>query len=84
MVQHARGNGVANMSDEPAPDLSLMTTLLRRVVAEQAATRDDMRVLTAITMRQDNTLAALLTEVRAMHAQHSRRDNRLRALEGER
>jgi hypothetical protein len=67
------------MSD--APGINLVTTLLRQVIAEQAATRDDMRVLTAIAKRQDNTLAALLTEVRAMHSQHSRMDSRLRALE---
>ncbi len=65
----------------PAPDLNPITTLLRQVIAEQGATRDDMRVLTAIAMRQDHTLAALLTEVRAMHSQPSRMDNRLRALE---
>jgi hypothetical protein len=49
------------MSD--SPDMNMVTALLRQVIAEQAATRDDMRVLTAIAMRQDNTLAALLTEV---------------------
>ena len=68
------------MSDSP-PDLSMLAELVRQVIAEQAIARDDMRVLTAIAMRQDNTLAALLTEVRAMHAQHSRLDSRVRALE---
>ena len=62
-------------------ELRLLTELVRQVIAEQATARDDMRVLTAIAMRQDNTLAALLTEVRAMHSQHSRLDNRVRALE---
>ncbi len=65
----------------PTPDINLVTTLLRNVIAEQGAMRDDLRVLTAIAMRQDNTLAALLTEVRAMHSQHSRMDTRLRTLE---
>jgi hypothetical protein len=69
------------MSDEPTVDLNLLATLMRQVIAEQGAIRDDMRVLTAIVMRQDNTLATLLTEVRAMHSQHSRLDNRVRALE---
>jgi predicted DNA-binding ribbon-helix-helix protein len=59
----------------------LLTNLVRQVIAEQTVARDDMRVLTAIAMRQDNTLAALLTEVRGMHSQHSRIDSRLRALE---
>ena len=68
------------MSDA-TPDLTLLTQLVRQVIAEQAVAGDEMRVLTAIALRQDNTLAALLTEIRAMHAQHSRMDNRLRALE---
>jgi len=65
----------------PTPDLSLVATLLRKVITEQGAMRDDLRVLTAIAMRQDNTVAALLTEVRAMQSQHSRMDARLRTLE---
>lgn len=69
------------MSDEPAVDLSFIAAQLRRVIDDQATLRDDLRVLTAIAMRQDNTLAALLTEVRAMHAQHNRMDARLRAVE---
>ena len=70
------------MSDDPPPDLTMVLGLLRQVIAEQASARDDMRVLTAIVMRQDNTLASLLTEVRAMHSQHSRLDNRVRLFEG--
>ena len=70
------------MSDA-TPDLTLLTQLVRQVIAEQGVARDDMRVLTAIAMRQDNTLAALLTEIRAMHSQHARMDNRLRALEAQ-
>jgi hypothetical protein len=54
---------------------------VRQVFAEQAATRDDMRVLTAIAMRQDNTFASLLRELPAMHAQHARMDDRLRVVE---
>ncbi len=56
------------MSETPA-DLTMMMHLLRQVIAEQQATRDDLRVVTAIAMRQDNTLATLLVEVRAMHGQ---------------
>jgi hypothetical protein len=69
------------MSDEPVTDLAMLAALVRQVIAEQATTRDDLRVLTAIAMRQDNTLSALLTEVRAMHAQHARMDSRVRVLE---
>ncbi len=69
------------MGYEPAMDSSFIAAQLRRVIDDQATTRDDLRVLTAIIMRQDNTLAALLGEVRAMHTQHNRVDSRLRALE---
>ena len=69
------------MSDEPTTELSPVLNVVRQVIAEQTTVRDDLRVLTAIAMRQDNTLSALLTEVRAMHAQHTRMDNRVRALE---
>jgi len=75
------------MSDDQ-PDLLMLTEFLQRVLTEQGSMRDDMRVLTAIAMRRDNTLArqettlaAILTEVRAMHSQHSRLDNRVRELE---
>ncbi len=69
------------MSDEPVTDLAVLAALVRQVIAEQASTRDDLRVLTTIAMRQDNTLSAELTEVRAMHPQHPRMDNRLRVVE---
>jgi hypothetical protein len=69
------------VSDDTTPDLALIGAMLRQVIAEQATVRDDMRVLTSIALRQDNTLAALLTEVRTMHAQYSRMDNRVRTLE---
>ena len=71
------------MSDDASPDLTLIAWQLRPVLSEMGSLRDDMTVLTAIAMRQDNTLSALLTEVRAMHSQHSRLANRVRALEGE-
>ena len=69
------------MADEPAADLTLLTALVRQVISEQAIARDDIRVLTAITMRMDTTMAAMLTEMRAMQSQHSRMDHRLRSLE---
>ena len=66
---------------EATPDLTLLTQLMRQVIADVGTIKDDMRVLTAIVMRQDNTLAAMLTELRAMHSQHSRLANRVSALE---
>jgi translation elongation factor EF-Tu-like GTPase len=68
---------------DDTPDLGLIATMLRQVIAEQATAGDDMRVLTAIVMRQDTTLGAILTEFRAMHSQHSRMDARLRAVEAQ-
>ena len=69
------------MSDEPAPDLTLLARQQRQLLSEIGGMRDDLAVLTAIVMRQDGTLAALLTEVRAMHSQHSRLANRVRELD---
>jgi hypothetical protein len=72
------------MSDTPEPDLSLLARQQRQILTELGSIRDDMAVLTAITLRQDATLTALLTEVRAMHSQHSRLATRVRDLEAAR
>ena len=69
------------MSDAPSPDLRLVGHQLKQLLTDVGGLRDDVAVLTAITMRQDSTLTALLTEVRAIHAQHGRLANRVRALE---
>ena len=61
---------------------------MERMIADQAAMRDDIRVLTAIALRHENTLDAIRQEMRdmlgqitAMVAQHSRFDDRLHRLE---
>ncbi len=61
---------------------------LERVLAEQAAMREEIRrvredihVLTAIVLRHDSTLNAILEQLHAMTAQHNRFDIRLRRLE---
>jgi uncharacterized coiled-coil DUF342 family protein len=69
------------MSDDAETDLTLIAHQQKQIISDIASLRDDMRVLTAIAMRQDGTLAALLTEVRAMHAQHSRLAHRVHELE---
>jgi len=68
--------------------LDLIFEHLKRVLAEQASLRDDMRVLTAMTLRVDHgqsrmseDIRLLTDEVRAMHQQHTRFDDRLRAVE---
>ena len=70
------------MSDEPPNvDLAYIGRALDRLTTEVASMRDDMTVLTAITMRLDGSHTALLTELRAMHAQQSRLAKRVRDLE---
>ena len=61
--------------------LEFVARQLERVLAEQAATRDDLRVLTSIVLRHDATLNALLEQVRVMVTQHQRFDARVRRLE---
>jgi hypothetical protein len=69
------------MSDEPTIDLAFIGRALERLTSEVMTLRDDVAVLTAITMRLDGSHTALLTELRAMHSQHSRLANRVTALE---
>lgn len=69
------------MSDEPTIDLAFIGRALVRLTSEVMTLRDDVAVLTAITMRLDGSQTALLAELRAMHSQHSRLANRVAALE---
>jgi glycosyltransferase A (GT-A) superfamily protein (DUF2064 family) len=68
--------------------LEFLGAQMERMIADQAAMRDDIRVLTAIALRHEDTLSAVRQEMRdmlgqitAMVAQHSRFDDRLRRLE---
>jgi hypothetical protein len=54
---------------------------LRTIRADQEAMRDDIRVLTAIALRHENTLRDALEQIRAMVAQHACFNDRLRRLE---
>ena len=76
------------------PDMAENVTLeflgaqMERMLTDQAAMRDDIRVLTAIALRHDNTLKNMaeqmrdmLGQMRAMVAQHQRFNDRLRRLE---
>jgi hypothetical protein len=56
---------------------------LDRIQTDMGILKDDMRVLSAIVMRQDATLSAVLTELRALHSQISRIGNRVSKLEAE-
>jgi len=64
--------------------LDFIARQLERVIAEQGSIRDDLRVLTAMTLRVDHGQARTATdiqlltdEVRAMHQQHARFHDRL-------
>jgi hypothetical protein len=68
--------------------LEFVARQLERVLVEQAATRDDLRVLTSLVLRRETMISHLedttrgtLEQVRAMVAQHQRFDARLRRLE---
>jgi hypothetical protein len=56
---------------------------LERVIAEQNAMRDDLRVLTTIVLRLEGTVNGVLDQLHAMVAQHQRFDARLRRVEEE-
>ena len=68
-------------------DLNFLTRQCERVITDVASLRDDMRVLTAIAARLDNTrdrhealLTDMLREIQAMNARSARTDDRLRRL----
>ncbi len=54
---------------------------LRTIRDEQAAMRDDIRVLTAIVLRHENSLVDMLQQIRATVTQHQRFNDRLRRIE---
>ena len=89
------------MSDEhakPIIDLAYIGHALQRLTSDLAAFRDEMRVQTAMILRQDAaivrlgasiagqdvTLHAMLEQLRAMVAQHQRTADRVRHLEEQR
>jgi hypothetical protein len=51
---------------------------LRTLGGDQEAMRDDIRVLTAIALRHENTLKDMLIQMRAVVSQHQRFNDRLR------
>lgn len=68
--------------------LEFLGAQMERMLARMDAFQDDVRVLTAIVLRHENTLNAMrqeihemLGQITAMVTQHSRFDNRLRRLE---
>ena len=68
--------------DQSEPlDPAYIGRALQRLTSDMAALRDEMRVQTAMILRQDGTLNAVLEQLRAMVAQHQRTAERVRQLE---
>jgi hypothetical protein len=61
--------------------LEFLGAQMERMLARQDALQEDMRVMTAIELRHENTLVDMLRQIRAMIAQHQRFSDRLRRLE---
>jgi hypothetical protein len=68
--------------------LEFLASQLRRMLDEMTSMRDDIKVLTAIALRHENsllrldeTLNGILQQMRAMVVQHSRIVDRVRAID---
>jgi hypothetical protein len=61
--------------------LELLAAQQRRILDEIAFLRDDIKVLTAIVLRHEETLIRVLEQMTAMVAQNARIVDRLRALD---
>ena len=59
--------------------LEFLAAQQRRILDEIASMRDDIKVLTAIVLRHEETLIRVLEQVTAMVAQNARVVDRLRA-----
>lgn len=62
-------------------DLAYIDRALHRLTTEVASLRDDMKVLTAIVLRHEETLIRVLEQITMMVAQNARIADRLRAVE---
>ena len=61
--------------------LEFLASQQRRILDEIASMRDDIKVLTAIVLRHEETLIRMLEQMTAMVAQNARIVDRLRALD---
>jgi hypothetical protein len=61
--------------------LEFLAAQQRRILDEIAFLRDDIKVLTAIVLRHEETLIRVLEQMTAMVAQNARILDRLRALD---
>ena len=61
--------------------LEFLAAQQRRILDELALMRDDIKVLTAIVVRHEETLIRVLEQITAMVGQNARIVDRLRAIE---
>jgi hypothetical protein len=61
--------------------LEFLAAQQRHMLDEMASMRDDIRVLTAIVLRHEETLIRILEQITAMVAQNARIVDRLRSLD---
>ena len=61
--------------------LEFLAAQQRRMLDEMASMRDDIKVLTAIVLRHEETLIRILEQITAMVAQNARIVDRLRGLD---
>lgn len=62
-------------------DLNFLARQMERLIQDVGSLRDDMRVLTPIVMRLDNSQGATLQELRETHSQIARMNDRIHNLE---
>ena len=62
-------------------DLNFLARQMERLIQDVGSLRDDMRVLTAIVMRLDNSQGAMLQELRETHSQIARMNDPIHNLE---
>ena len=60
------------MSDRKTTDSAYISRSLDRLTTEVAGLRDDMKVLTAIVLRYEETLIRVLEQITAMVSQNAR------------
>lgn len=61
--------------------LEFLAAQQRRMLDEMAGMREDIKVMTAIVLRHEETLIRILEQITAMVAQNARIVDRLRGLE---
>jgi hypothetical protein len=61
--------------------LNFLARQMERLIQDVGSLRDDMRVLTAIVMRLDNSPGAMLQELRETHSQIAPMNHRIHNLE---